>query len=252
MADAYDPTMPEPSSSAPPPPPPPRQGMSTGVKIAIGCGAALVLLVVVLIVAGVAGGLFIKNKAEDFAGGMEAQEEASETIRNLEEEHPFTAPSDGVVGDDRAATFFEVTDDAWERMEDDMQDLAERGEEIEESGDEAGFGDVMAGMRGLGQSRVVLAQALDDNEMPVSEYLWTGLVLMRAYENLDRPAEETGVPVANLDVAADHRAELAELSDGGDDGAPDKSTVFGMAWTWGMSEEAVQTMGWDTLGQYAP
>lgn len=251
MADVQDSSTPQ-TPMPPSPPPPPRKGMSTGAKIAIGCGAAAVLVVVLLIVAGLAGGLFLKKKAGDLAGGVEAQQEASETITRLEEEHPFTPPADGVIGDDRATAFFEITDDAWERMEDDMEDLASRGEEIEERGGEAGFGDVMAGMRGLGHSRVALAEALDGNEMPVSEYLWTGLTLMRAFADLDRPAGESGVPKANLDLAAAHRAELAELAEDDDDGRPDKSAVLGMAWMWGMSEEAVGKMGWDTLGQYAP
>ncbi|HUP01283.1 MAG TPA: hypothetical protein VM737_07180 [Gemmatimonadota bacterium] len=227
--------------------------MSTGVKIAIGCGVAAVLVVVLLIVAGVAGGLFLKDKAEDFAGGIEAQEEANETIRRLEEEHSFSPPEDGVIDVGRAETFFEVTDDAWERMRDDMEDIAEREQASEERGGEPGLRDMMAGVRGLGRSRVALAEALEDHDMPVSEYLWTGLMLMRAYENLNRPADESGVAVENLEIAADHRAELADLASGPDDGGPpDRSFVLGMALTWGMSEEAVRTIGWDTLGVYAP
>jgi hypothetical protein len=251
MADAQDSSTPQ-TPTPPSPPPPPRKGMSTGVKIAIGCGAAAVVVVVLLIIAGLAGGLFLKKKAGDLAGGVEAQQEASETITRLEQEHPFTPPADGVIGEDRANAFFAVTDDAWERMEDDMEDLASRGEDIEERGGEAGFGDVMAGMRGLGQSRVAIAEALEENEMPVSEYLWTGLTLMRAFEDLDRPAGESGVSKANLDLATAHRAELAELAADDDEGRPGKSTVLGMAWMWGMSEETVGKMGWDTLGQYAP
>lgn len=248
MVDAYE------TPSTPPPPPdsalPPKQGMSTGVKVAIGCGILLALVVIGIVVATVAGGLFLKNKAEDFSGGLEEQERASTMVAELEEEHPFTPPADGAVDGGRAETFFEVTDDAWESMQEWVEEMESRGQDIEERGGEAGFGDAMAGMRGLGGARVAVAEALADHEMPASEYLWTGLSLIRAYEGLDQPAEETGVPPANLELAAEHRAELEELASG-DQAGSDKSAVLGIAWTWA-SEGTTRALGWDTLGQYVP
>ena len=193
MSDA-DRTPPQPPTTPPPgpppstPAPPPRDGMSTGTKIAIGCGIVAILAIVALIAAGVAGGLFLKRKADQFSGGVEDQTEASETIQSLEEEHPFTPPPDGRIGADRADRFFEVTDDAWQDMDAVAQDLSERDRDIQERGGEAGIGDAMAGLQGLGRARVALADALEENDMPASEYLWTGLALMRAYEELDRPA----------------------------------------------------------------
>ncbi|HET6342783.1 MAG TPA: hypothetical protein VFG78_11455 [Gemmatimonadota bacterium] len=251
MSDA-DRTPPEPPTTPPPGPPPsdatppPRGGMSTGTKIAIGCGIVAILAIVALIVAGVAGGLFLKRKADQFTGGVEAQTEASETLQELEADHPFTPPADGLIGADRADRFFEVTDDAWQDMEEVAEDLSERGRDIEARGGEAGMRDAMAGLQGLGRARVALADALEENGMPASEYLWTGLALMRAYEELDRPAGESGIPQENLDLAAEHRAELAEIEETEEDEIG-KGMVLGIAVTWGMTEGNVEALGIDTL-----
>jgi hypothetical protein len=196
--------------------------MSTGKKVAIGCGIVAILAIVALIVATVAGGLFLKRKADQFTGGVEAQTEASENLQELEQDHPFSPPADGLIGSDRADRFFEVTDQAWEEMDD------------------------VAGLQGLGRARVALADALEENDMPASEYLWTGLSLMRAYEELDRPASESGIPQENLDLAAEHRAELAEI-DETEDGEIGKGMVLGIAVTWGMTEGNVGALGIDTL-----
>lgn len=249
MADPQEPY------STPPPPPdsatvPPKQGMSTGAKVAIGCGILLVLIIIGIVVATVAGGLFLKNKADDLSGGLEEQERATTLVDELEREHPFTPPADGAVDAGRAETFFAVTDDAWESMQEWVEEMDTRETDIEERGGEAGIGDVMAGMRGLGGARVAVAEALDEHEMPPSEYLWTGLTLIRAYESLDRPAGEGGEPPANLELAAQHRAELEELASGDQSGS-DKSAVLGIAWTWA-NEGTTRALGWDTLGQYAP
>ncbi len=244
-SDPSPPVTPGPPE-APPGAAPPRKGLSTGAKVAIGCGIVALLAIVALIVAGVAGGLFLQRKAEEFQGGVESQTEASETIRELEAEHAFRPPGDGIVGEARAARFFEVTDDAWEEIEEDAEDLARRGADIERRGGEAGVGDAMAGFRGLHRARVALAGALAENDVPVSEYLWTGLTLMRAYGELDRPASESGVPEANLDLAAEYRAELAEI-DETRDGQAGKGMVLGLAVTWAISEGDVRALGLDTL-----
>ncbi|HWC07164.1 MAG TPA: hypothetical protein VG799_07965 [Gemmatimonadota bacterium] len=247
-ADRTPPVPPTTPPPGPPPPgaPPPKGGMSTGKKVAIGCGIVAILAIVALIVATVAGGLFLKRKADQFTGGVEAQTEASENLQELEQDHPFSPPADGLVGADRADRFFEVTDQAWEEMDDVAADLTERGRDIEERGGDAGMRDAMAGLQGLGRARVALADALEENDMPASEYLWTGLSLMRAYEELDRPASESGIPQENLDLAAEHRAELAEI-DETEDGEIGKGMVLGIAVTWGMTEGNVGALGIDTL-----
>lgn len=270
MADPNDPsstpsepTPPRPEqpvpSEAPPPgqtppgePPvgqaPPKKGMSTGAKVAIGCGGLVLVALIVVVIAAVVGGMFLKDKAQDFAGGVEAQERATETIRELEEEHDFSAPADGVVGEDRAERFFDVTDQAWEEMRGFVEEWRERGQRIDERGGDARPGDVIAGIGAigeLGRSRVVLAEALEDHDMPASEYVWTGLHLMRAYEALDASGE-TAVPAENRAIAAEHRDELAEISESSEEGGTGKGFVLWMAWTWS-GDAGIRALGWDTL-----
>ena len=245
MADVHDPSVP--SSPTPGGSPAPKKAMSTGTKVAIGCGIAAVLAIVVVVIAMVAGGMFLKDKADDMVGGFEAQEEASQKVQELEREHPFTAPADGIVDPDRAETFLAVTNTAWEKMREDMEDLAERGESIEESGGEAGFGDAMAGVQTLGRSRVAIAEALDEHEMPVSEYIWLGMELTRAYQAIDMAPEQSGVPAPNLEIAREHREELAEIVQEQDGERIGKGAVLGMAWTWATSEGVSPALGWDTL-----
>lgn len=240
-----DPQTPVPPSS--PATPPPKKGMSTGGKVAIGCGILAVIAIVVVIVAIVAGGMFVSKKANEFTGGMEAQQEASDRIQELEREHPFTPPQDGIVSGDRADRFFAVTDDAWEGMQEWVEEMRERGEDIEDRGGEAGLGDAMAGLQGLGRSRVALAEALADHDMPVSEYLWTGMALSHAYASIDQPAGSSGVPAENVELARENRERLAELAEGSEDS---RAVVLAIAWTLATSEGVTSSIpGLDTLGR---
>ena len=226
MADPQTPPTPPPPAA---PPPPPDRGMSTGAKVAIGCGIVALLGIVIVVF----GMMTCWRKATELGGGLEAQQEASEKIGELEREHPFSPPDDGVVEADRADRFFAVTDDAWEEMQDWVEDMRDRDENIERRGGDAGLGDAMAGFQGLGRSRVALAEALADHDMPVSEYLWTGMALTQAYASLDQPTGTSGIPQENLDLAADNRDRLAEISEGGDDS---RAVVLAIAWTLGATE----------------
>jgi hypothetical protein len=229
--------------------PPTKQGMSTGAKVAIGCGILAVLAIVGIVVAIVAGGMFASRKLDELGGGLEAQQQASETVQELEREHPFTTPQDGVVREDRAETFFAVTDDAWEGMQEWVADMEERSEEIDRGGGEAGFRDAMAGLQGLGRSRVALTEALADHEMPVSEYLWIGTTLAHAYSRLDQPAASSGVPAENLEIAAENRDRLADIADDSGDQSG-RAVVLGIAWTLAASEGVTSSIpGLDTLGR---
>lgn len=235
-------------ASADGPAPPPKQGMSTGAKVAIGCGiVALLAIVAVVVLVGV-GGFFVKRQVDEFAGGVEAQQEASETFDELAREYPFTAPDDGVVGENRAERFFAVTDATWDEIEDWAGEMRERGERVDARGGDPGVGDMMAGVRGigeLGRARAALAEALDEHEMSPGEYVWTGMALVSAYEDLD--AGTPTAPAANVALAREHRAELAEIAESDEGGGTGKGMVLALAWTTGHAEEMYRGLGIDTL-----
>lgn len=219
----------DPASAAPP-----KKGMSTGVKVAIGCGVMAVVVVVGIVIASIAGGMFLRRKAEEWTGGFEGQAEIGEVIDRLEAGHPFSPPADGVVDLARAERFFAVTDLAWRKIEPEWDELEQRGREIGNRGGEAGVRDVVAGVRGLTHARTAIAEALDQHEMPVSEYVWVGFALTRAYRALEssdqgRQGIDRDVPQANLDLAARYRDQLVEVSGGGS--TPGKSAVLGLAVT---------------------
>lgn len=208
--------------------------MSTGVKVAIGCGVLAVVVVVGIVIAGIAGGMFLRRKAEELTGGIEDQAKIGAVIDRLEAEHSFSPPADGIVTPARAERFFAVTDLAWQRIEPEWDDLEERGRDITNRGGEAGVSDVFAGVRGLTHARTAIAEALDQYETPVSEYVWVGFALTRAYRALEtsdqgRQGADRGVPQANLDLAGRYRDQLAEVSGAG--ATAGKSVVLGLAVT---------------------
>lgn len=265
-APGEPPSGPPPPGNAgggPPPPgdasggPPPRRGLSTGAKIAIGCGALAVLGVVVLLVAVAVFGWFVRDRAQELGAGIERQMEVSQQMERLREEHPFQPPDDGVVTAEQAQRFFAATDRAWSGMEEwagQMADLQRRMEGRERPG----LRELAEGFRGAGglaESRAVLTEALVEERMSVGEYLWTGFQLMRAHEELDRAEPSPDVPDRNIELARRHRAELDEIARSGGNGAsgePGKGIVLHLATLWGMTDGGTwQAFGLDTLSRYA-
>ena len=158
--------------------PPPKKGLSTGAKIGIGCGALLLLALILMFTCF----RIVGKKASDLADSAEDQAEASEKAEELEREYAFQPPADRTLDEGMVDKFFAVTEDTWDEIGDWVQDMEKRGERIEKSGDEAGFGDAMAAMQGMGRARTALIKALDDNDMAPSAYVWTGMTLMQAHE----------------------------------------------------------------------
>ena len=243
------PPPPPPPGATPPPPgvPPPKPGLSTGVKIAIGCGA-LALLVLILMFACFG---FAAKKVGDFSASMEDQEEAGRTAQELEREHSFTPPADGTLDDDNVDRFFAVTNDTWAEIDDWAEDIQERSDRMRESGDDAGFGDAMAGMQGMGRARVALVNALEDHDMAPSAYVWTGFTLMQAHAAAKGGGATGGVPERNVEIARDHADELAEMEDADGD-EPNKGTVLGLAYVFFPRMDVMVPPGFDTTGMTNP
>ncbi len=226
--------------------------MSTGLKVALGCGGCLfVLLVGVGLAVGV-GGLWISEKAGDFTESVERQaelqNEATETLERLEREHPFEPPADGAVSPERAERFFAVTDGAWEEMEDWAGELDALRDRLDD--EDPSLGDVGAVFRSYGrlaESRAVIAGALEDEEMSLYEYLWTGLTLNRAHDAMEAGSTED-VPSETLEAVREHEAAVADLTGDRDDDEVGREAVFYLAWMWGSADaSAIRALGLDTL-----
>jgi hypothetical protein len=190
---------------------PGKKGMSGGAKVLIGC-AIFVLLV------GVAGAItvgvgvrFVGQKAQEFAGSAERHAEATETLQGLHARYPFQPPSDEAVRADRATAFLRATDQAWERARPAWEDLKRRSERAEERG-HAGLGDLMAGVAGIHELTMALADALEAQNMSPAEYVWTGLALRQAYEALESGDTPAWIHAGNVELARRHQRQLAELT----------------------------------------
>lgn len=223
------------------------EGLSTAAKVGLGCGGCLLVVVAVVGIVVALGGGWLSRQVEDLAGTAERQAEATETLDRLRRDHAFRPPEDGAVDRDRARRFFGVTDAAWREMRDWAAELEELGRELEDR--EARLTDVGALMEGydkLAESRVVLARALEEHDMPLAEYLWTGNALRRAHGAVEEGAVGEEVPAATRSVIREHEREMEELV--GDADQPGKQMVLFFAAAWGSAEEGLQGMpGLDTL-----
>lgn len=223
-----------------------EEGLSTAAKVGLGCGGCLLVVVVVGVVVALGGG-WLSRQVEDLAGTAERQAEATETLDRLRRDHAFRPPEDGAVDRDQARRFFGVTDAAWSEMRDWAAELEELGRELEDR--EARLTDVGALMEGYGklaESRVVLARALEEHDMPLAEYLWTGGALRRAHDAMEEGPAGEEVPGATRSVIREHEDEIAELV--GDADEPGKRLVLFFAAAWGSAEGSLQGMpGLDTL-----
>ncbi len=205
--------------------PPPREGMSTGAKIAIGCGVAVLVLLVAAAIFVFFAGRFISEQI----GGFGAQGEATETFERLAEAYPFTPPEDGVVTEQQAWTFFNVSDEVWSAVAEQAEELNRLIEEAEASEEEPGFRDLITGMEAMGKlfrARLVLAEALERHQISSQEYTWTGHTLMQAYRALTEAETESDVevPDENIELARRHQVLLADFA--GDHDRIGKEIIF--------------------------
>ena len=226
----------------------PKKGMSTGAKIFFGCLGVSAFGVFALAAVVMVGGVALWRGADSVTDRFEDQQEATATLRRIEEEHPFEAPADGVVGEARMERFLAVTDDAWDAIRpwaEDLQTLRRSaGEERTSIGQ---LGDLAAGARAMGglvQSRVAFAEVLEEHETSLAEYVWTGLTLSRAAEVRDGERSGEDVPPENVELARRYADRMPELGGGGNE----SGAVLGVATMWGLTELSTwQAMGFDTL-----
>lgn len=212
------------------PQPPRREGMSVLAKIAIGCGA----LVLIILIAGAVLFMYVQRVIERESGGEQAHREATETFERLQAEHPFTAPPDDLLSAGQIETFFAVTDEVW-------SEAGVWADEVNRALDTAagdGGGTLSAliaafrAMPKLMRMRLLLAESLDRHRMSSQEYAWIGGTLLEAYRASEGESVSRIVPEANLELARTYSEQLAAFAD------PDR--LIGKDWVLLMAGATVE------------
>jgi hypothetical protein len=135
--------------------------LTTGVKVAIGCGVALLLVGVVAIVLVGAGAYWVKGKTESLVAG----EKKIDDLKKKANANPFTRPADGVLSEPRFETFLEVRKRVYGVYEKNQAVL--EGMKDKKNAD---LGDVKAAFGVVSEVRTAQAQALADLGMSEDEY----------------------------------------------------------------------------------
>ena len=135
--------------------------MTTGVKIAIGCGVAMILGIMVVAVAVFSGAYWLKGKMEEFTGN----ENRIEELQKKANATAFDRPADGVIREDRLVKFLDIRKRVFGVYEKHRAALEAMGQK--KQGD---FGDVTKGFSVINEIRMAQAQALADVGMSEDEY----------------------------------------------------------------------------------
>jgi len=172
--------------------------VTTGVKIAIGCGVALILGIIV-VAAGIGGAAYwAKGKVEEVTGN----ETRIEELHKQANAAPFDRPEDGVIREDRLVKFIDIRKRVFGVYEKHKATLDAMNKK--KQGD---WGDVTTGFSVINEVRVAQAQALADVGMGEEEYRFM-------VEQVYKTAWAAGVAEASggksvSDAAADAYARAA-------------------------------------------
>ena len=108
--------------------------MGTGAKIAIGCGCFLLLGAAAVVGVVGMGAWWAKEKITEATGGLGTLAAKAEEIERWERQanaHPYTAPADGVIPEDRFVKFLDTRKrvySVYERYEADIRGLQKKAE----------------------------------------------------------------------------------------------------------------------------
>jgi len=173
--------------------------VTTGGKIAIGCGVALILGVMVVAVAVFSGAYWLKGKTEAITGNERRIEELHEKANAA----PFDRPADGVIREDRFVKFLDIRKRVFLVYEKHRATLEAMGQK--KQGD---WGDVTTGFSVVNEIRIAQAQALADVGMSEDEYRF---MVEQVYKTAwaAEVAKATGGKSVS-DAAADAYAKAAE------------------------------------------
>jgi hypothetical protein len=135
--------------------------VTTGVKIAIGCGVALILGIMVVAAAVFGGAYWLKGKTEEFTGN----ETRIEELQKKANANAFDRPADGVIREDRFVRFLDARKRVYATYAKHRGTLEAMNQK--KQGD---WGDVTTGFSVINELRLAHAQALADVGMSEDEY----------------------------------------------------------------------------------
>ena len=212
-------------------------------RIAPESGQAGLVLVVVLgliLLIGFAGYKYLESTGMRLYESSETMDRGLRHLTGLEYMHPFAPPRDGAVPEERAAVFEAVTSEAYGVMKGDLRKLNDLDTE---DGDRPSLRAMADGIGALGGMTLALGQTLSNHDMALSEYLWTGLQLLRGAGHMGELWDTESVPPAPAsvaEVAGRHRALLDEIRNVTSDSV-DGATVGTVYWMgWGMAPHSTR------------
>ncbi len=135
--------------------------MKTIAKVAIGCGIAVVLAGIAVVVALGGAAWWLKGKAESMVG----EQSKIEALQKRADQHPFTPPADGVLQEDRLLKFLDVRKRVYAVYQTHRTELEDMGKKKQ-----ADFGDVAKAFSWVNELRLAVAQAQADVGMSQKEY----------------------------------------------------------------------------------
>ena len=171
--------------------------MSTGAKVAIGCGIVLIVGVIG-VAAAVFGGLWwAKGKVEQVTAGETHIDELKKKANAV----PFTAPADGVIQEDRLVKFLDIRRRifaVYEKHKDELEAMNKKKQ--------ADFSDLTKGIGLLSEVRTTQAQALADVGMSEAEYAF---LVQQIYKSLLASEVAKGTGGKKVSEAAGEIADSA-------------------------------------------
>ena len=207
-------------------------------------GVVLVVVLGLILLISFAGYKYLESTGTRLYESTETMDRGLRHLAGLEYMHPFTPPRDGAVPEERAAVFAAVTAEAYGVMKGDLRKL----NDLDTGDDERPSLRTMAdGIGALGGMTLAFGQTLSNHDMALSEYLWTGLQLLRGAGHMGDLWSAPNVPPAPVSVvktAERHRALLDEIRKVAGDSVEGATagTVYWMG--WGMAPHSRQV--WDS------
>lgn len=223
--------------------------MSTGAKIAIGCGIVAVLGVGAAVVTLGLGAWWLKGKADEMTGGLDNLARKAEQMQEWEEKaaaHAFTRPADGVVAEDRFSRFMDVRRRVYAvyaQHEAEIERLAERTKDESDPSVKDALEGVGALARLTTDVRLAQLQALAEVGMSPDEYAFIQAAIYQSAW-ASEVEEQTGqLPADGLREQADTlpaeaREALEQLRESGAEGSGASSEAMAE-----LGDQMAQAMG---------